>query len=345
MNFCSDNTAGTSPEIMESLIKANNDYVMPYGADDLTLKVEQKLADIFETDVTCFLVATGTASNALALSTLTPPYGEIYCHREAHINVDECGAPEFFTNGAKLVTLPGQHGKLHPGDLSAALAMASDAVHHTQPAALSLSQSTECGTVYGPSEVHNLCDIAKEHGLYTHMDGARFANALVTLDCAPAEITWKAGIDVLSFGATKNGAMAAEAVIFFNKKLGRDFGYRRKRGGHLVSKGRYIAAQMNAYLEHDLWLRNARHANEMCKRLKDGLLPIAGDQIHHPVEANAMFISLPEPVLEGLEAAGFKFYRWLDANSPLIRLVTSFNTRMEDVDAFVKTAQDLAKDA
>ncbi len=336
MNFASDNTTGVCPEILEALNAANLGPAMPYGNDELTKKVEAQFNDLFECETSVFLMGTGTASNAVALSALTPPYGNIYCHRDAHINVDECGAPEFYTNGAKLVTLPGPHGKLHAGELESALAASSQDIHHTQPAAISITQATESGTVYGPSEIHQISEVAKEFGLYLHMDGARFSNAVATLECSPAAITWKAGVDVLSFGITKNGAMNAEAIIFFNRGLGADSGYRRKRGGHLNSKMRFIAAQWDAFLKDGLWLKNAHHANAMAQRMKNGLLKTEGAEIYYPVEANELFVSLPEEKLQRASAAGYGFYRWLDQASPLIRLVMAFNTTEEDVDGFLK---------
>jgi threonine aldolase len=338
MNFCSDNTTGVSPEILEALSKANVDYAMPYGADALTQKVEQRFNELFECETSVYLVTTGTAANALALGAVSPSYGSIYCHKDAHINCDECGAPEFYTGGAKLITLPGPHGKLHHGEVESALAATNDAVHHTQPAAISLSQASEAGTVYGPGEIHHLSHVAREYGLYLHMDGARFANALATLGCSPAEMTWKAGVDVLSFGSTKNGTMNAEAVIFFNDKIGKSIGYKRKRAGQLQSKMRFVAAQWDAYLENDLWIKNASHANKMAQKLVKGLENVTGSELYYPVEANEIFISMPEPVLQKLEKAGYAFYRWHDATCPLIRLVTAFNTREQDVDGFIQTA-------
>jgi len=340
MNFCSDNTAGVSPEIMDALARANTDAAMPYGSDELTQRVEQRFNDIFECETTVFLVTSGTASNALALSALSPPYGSIYCHKDAHINCDECGAPEFYTGGAKLITLPGAHGKLHNGEVEAALSATDNAVHHTQPAAISISQACEAGTVYGPGEVHHLSDVAKEYGLYLHMDGARFANAISTLGCTPADTTWKAGVDVLSFGATKNGALNAEAVVFFNTRLGREMGYKRKRAGQLQSKMRFLAAQWEAYFQDDLWLKNAAHANAMAQKITKGLENLPGGELYYPVEANEIFISLPESILQKLEKAGFGFYRWHDASCPVIRLVTSFNTKESDVDALITAALD-----
>lgn len=343
MNFCSDNTSTISPEILEAIQRENAKPAMPYGADDLSAKIQSQFNDLFECETTAFLVPTGTASNSLALAALSPSYGSIYCHRDAHINCDECGAPEFYTGGAKLITLPGPNGKVHPGELETALAATSDAVHHNQPAALSISQASEAGTVYGPSELHHLSEIAKQYGLYFHMDGARFSNAISTVGCSPAELTWKAGIDVLSFGATKNGAMAAEAVIFFNRNLGKEVGYRRKRAGHLFSKMRFIAAQWDGFLHDDLWLKNANHANAMATKLKEGLLSLPSAELYHPVEANEVFVALPEHVIQGLEKTGFAFYRWQDPTSPVIRLVTSFNTNVADVDQFIQTAKNLSQ--
>lgn len=342
MSFASDTSSGVHPKVFEALAAANHGTAPSYGADPLTKKVEAQFNHLFETDTTVFLVPTGTAANALALSTLTPPFGSIFCHKEAHIHCDEGGAPEFYSHGAKLVPLNGANGKIHAGDLDAALANIPNSVHQVQPAALSLTQATEAGTVYGSSEIHHLCDTAKKYGLYTHMDGARFANAVQTLGCSPAEITWHAGVDVLCFGATKNGTLAVEALVYFNKALAREASYRRKRGGHLFSKMRFLSAQMAAYLDGDLWLDNAKHANAMAQRLKDGLLSVKGADLYHPVEANEVFISLPEPLLALLEKGPHDFHRWHDAHSPVIRLVTSFNTAAETVDDFIQQAHAAA---
>lgn len=340
MFFTSDNVTGAAPEIMAALIASNEGFQSSYGADPITARVEEKLAALFETEVAVFLVSTGTAANSLALAALTPPWGAIYCHGDSHIEKDECGAPEFFTGGAKLVPLPGAHGKLTPDTFSAGLEEAwIGSVHAVQPAVLSLTQATEAGTVYTREEVAALTSIARRHGMRTHMDGARFANAVAYLGCAPADVTWRAGVDVLSFGATKNGALAAEAVVFFDKELARDFGYRRKRGGHLLSKMRFIAAQMDAYLSDGLWLRLARHANAMARRLADGLAQVPGAILRDPVEANEVFVSLPEAVVAGLEAEGFRFYRW---DGSVIRLVTAWNTDPGAVDALVASAGRIA---
>jgi threonine aldolase len=340
MNFCSDNTAGAHPKILEALTAANGGSAMPYGNDDLTRRVEQKISALFERDCAVFLVGTGTSANALALAALVPNYGAVFCHPESHINMDECGAPEFFTGGAKLVGIPGAHAKIAAADLERAIRSAGiGVVHHVQPAAVSITQATEAGTVYRPAEIAALADVAHAHGLAVHMDGARFANALVHLGCSPAEMTWKAGVDALSFGATKNGAFAAEAVVFFDPARAASFGYRRKRAGHLWSKMRFLAAQFDAYLANDLWLANARHANGLAAELARGLAGIKEVRIEHPVEANELFVTMPDAVIRGLEADGFRFYRWMDETSTTIRLVTSFETDPTHVAAFVASAR------
>lgn len=340
MNFCSDNVTGVAPEIMAALAAANEGAAMPYGNDECSQRLEAKFSDLFETTVTVFPVATGSAANALALSVMAPPFGAIYCHAESHINVDECGAPEFYTGGAKLVTLTGSDGKIYAADLAAVLARSgAGVVHHVQPAAVSLTQASEAGTVYSVDEVHDIAEITHAHSLSLHMDGARFANAVVSLGCSPADITWRAGVDVLTFGATKNGAMAAEAVVFFNQSLAETFSYRRKRSGHLFSKMRFLSAQLEAYITDDLWIRNAAHANQMAATLAAGLTSLPRAHLCHSVEANEIFIQLPEAVIEGLVADGFRFYRWEGEHSTTLRLVTAFNTREEDVTAFLEAAR------
>ena len=346
-NFASDNVTAMAPEILAALAAANEGPAMPYGEDPMTERVRARFNDLFEIETTVFPVATGTAANVLGLSLLTPPYGAVYCHRDAHIAVDECGAPEFYTGGAKLVTLDGVEGKLTAEGLQAAIGGAG-VVHHVQPAAVSLTQATEVGTLYTPDEVSALSDVARGQGLGVHMDGARFANAISALGCSPAEMTWKAGVEVLAFGATKNGAMAAEAVVIFKPGLAEEFGFRRKRGGHLFSKGRFLSAQLEGYLAGDLWLRNAAHANALAKTLGEGLSNLPGVTLHHPVEANMLFLRLPQAVVEGLKAAGFMFYDWSTAATGPgyleIRLVTAFNSNSEDIEAFIATANDLARE-
>jgi threonine aldolase len=340
MNFCSDNVTGAAPEIIEALARANAGSVDSYGEDELTAKVEARLKEVFETDLAAFPVATGTAANALAFSVMTPPYGAIYCHREAHVAVDECGAPEFYTGGAKVVDLPGEHGKLGAAEMETILAGAHQGVvHHVQPAVISLTQATESGTSYRPAEVAAIAAVGRRHGVRLHMDGARFANALAFLAVAPADITWRAGVDILSFGATKNGALAAEAVVIFDKALAAEFEFRRKRAGHLFSKMRFLSAQLDAYLQDGLWLRHAAHANAMARRLAEGLARIPGARLAHPVEANEIFVDLPEHAIRGLLADGFEFFRWLGEDQTLLRLVTAFNTKEEHVAAFIAAAE------
>ena len=339
MDFRSDNTAGFAPEMLAALAAANDGARTSYGEDAHTRRVQTHLRDLFETDLTACFVATGTAANALGLSLLAPPWGVIYCHEEAHIALDECGAPEFFTGGAQLHALPGAHGRLSAPQLAALLPDGLGVVHHAQPAAISLSQATEAGTCYRPSDIAAIAEVAHEHGLRVHVDGARFANALAFLEASPAELSWRAGVDVLSFGASKNGALAAEAVIVFDAALAATLGFRRKRGGHLFSKMRVLSAQLDAYLTDGLWLRLARHANTLAQRLAAGLAAIAGVRLVHPVEANELFVELPERVIGALLAQGFQFYRWLDEHSTTIRLVTAFNTREADVAALIEAVR------
>lgn len=336
MNFCSDNTTCAAPEIMAALVAANSGHAMPYGEDDVTSGLAALFGALFETEVAVFPVGTGTAANALALSLMTPPYGAIYCHREAHIEVDECGAPELFSGGAKLVVLDGEAGKISSGTLEAALERAGGGdVHHVPPAALSLTQQTECGTVYTPREVTALCEVAHGYGLHVHMDGARFANAVVTLGCTPAEATWRSGVDILCFGATKNGALTAEAVIIFKPELAAEAAYRHKRVGQLFSKMRFLSVQLEAYITGGLWLENARHANAQAARMAKGIEATEGVELLYPVQGNELFATLSEPVLSGLLEDGFMFHRWDKGGGVIARLVTAFNTVPEDVDAFI----------
>ena len=334
-NFASDNTTGASPQILAALTEAmtpeDSGPAMPYGNDPWTERLRDTVNALFERDCAVYPVATGTAANSLALTTLAPRYGAIYCHREAHINEDECGAPEFFTGGAKLVPLEGAHAKIDAEALAAAATGAGD-IHHVQPAAVSITQATEKGAVYRPEEVAALSEVAKEHGLALHMDGARFANALATLGCSPAEVTWKAGVDALSLGGTKNGCLAAEAVVLFDPDRAAELGYFRKRAGHLFSKGRVLSAQLLAYLSDDLWLANARHANAMAAQLAAGLAEL-GIELLHPVEANELFPRIPEAGREALQAAGHVFYHY--PAEDCVRLVTAFCTEEDEVEAFL----------
>lgn len=341
VNLCSDNATGVAPEIIRAIEAANASTAMPYGNDDLTRQVEAKLSEVFETEVTAFPVGTGTAANVLSLSVMTPPFGVVYCHEGAHIHVDECGGAEFYTGGAKLYPLSGPNGKISPDALRAAITGVGEP-HHAQPATVSLTQATEAGTLYTPDDVAAIAEVARANRLNLHMDGARFANAVAALRCSPADVTWRAGVDALSFGATKNGGMSAEAVVFFKRDLAETFEYRRMKGGHLFSKMRFLSAQLQAYLHDDLWLRNARHANAMAARLAEGLRALPGAELVNPVEANELFVRLPEPVVAGLLDQGFRFYRWGGPRSTEVRLVTAFNTDPADIDRFLQAARALA---
>ena len=347
MNFASDNTSGAAPEIMDALLRANEGQAASYGADDLTAAVETKLKDIFETDLKAYLVATGTAANSLSLACAVPPYGAVIAHEAAHISYDECAAPEFFMSGAKVTGVPGVHGKLDPAHVDHVLTTyGKGIVHRSQPAALSVAQATEAGTIYSKDEVGALAEVCLKHDLTFHMDGARFANAVAQFGRAPAELTWRAGVDMMVFGATKNGALGVEAVVFFKPKQAREFEFRRKRGGHLLSKGRFLAAQMLAYLDNDLWLRLGHQANEAAHRLARGLGEIDGVELCHPVDANLVFAIFPPHINKALYAAGAQYYPWVvpgdSADGKMVRLITSFSTTMEQVDAFLSIAREAA---
>ncbi|MSP68276.1 MAG: low specificity L-threonine aldolase [Alphaproteobacteria bacterium] len=343
MDFRSDNVAGAAPEILAAVIAANVGAVTSYGGDPLTLQLQAKVAALFETEVDVFPVVTGTAANALALALLTPPYGAIYSHADAHPAGDECGAPEFYSGGAKVVPLPGADGRIAAATLAQAIAAAEPGtVHHVQPASVTLTQATEAGTVYRPEQIAALAAVAHANGLGVHMDGARFANAVAFLGCAPADITWRAGVDALTFGATKGGALAAEAVVLFRRERAAELGFRRKRAGHLLSKMRFVSAQLDAYVTGGLWLRLAGHANALARRLGEGLAGVPGVTFRFPVEANEVFPEMPEAMIAGLARAGFRFHRWGGPGSRTLRLVVAFDGREADVDALVAAARRLA---
>jgi threonine aldolase len=329
LRFFSDNTATACPEILAAIEAANHGLAPAYGDDPWTQRLDEVLGAYFATPVRSFVVTTGTAANALALATLSPPYGAIFAHHEAHIAVDECGAPGFFSGGAQLVLLSGAHGKLDAATVEAALSAHPRHLHSVQPAALSITQATELGTTYRPAEVERLAALAHAQGLKVHMDGARFANALAFLTCHPGDVTWRAGVDVLSFGATKNGALTAEAVVFFDRTLVRDFELRRKRAGHLLSKSRYVAAQLIAYLESGLCQRNAERTNALARRIGAA----AGAACIHPVEANEVFLKLGAARRQALRTAGFEFYDWGAEALGEARFVVSWDQSEADVHA------------
>ena len=345
MNFASDNTAPIAPAILDAIAGANRGFALAYGNDDWTYGVERRLSEIFEREVAVFLVPTGTAANALALAQVSPPWGAVLCHSQSHILTDECGAPEFFGGGLKLVGLPGDGGKIALDTLQTALAgYGGHSPHQVIASALSFAQASEAGTIYRTGEIAALADAAHARSLAVHMDGARFANALVRLNATPAQMTWRSGIDVLSLGATKGGAMAAEAVVIFDRARAAFIGERRKRGGHLLSKHRFIAAQISAWLANDYWLDLARHANAMADRLADGLTA-AGLPPLWPVEANLVFAALPAALEAKLKGAGAQYYVRngedldLGAGKVLVRLVTSFATMPDEIDRFVELCQ------
>jgi threonine aldolase len=346
INFSSDNVTPASDAVMSAVQAANSGNMPSYGADEYSALLQNLANEIFEREVVILPVTTGTAANSLALAQIAPPYGAVYCYEAAHIVTDECGAPEFFTGGAKLIGFPAADGKIEPQQIAAAVSAARDmGVHHVKPGAVSLTQATEWGTVYSLAELGALSNVAREFELPLHMDGARFANALAHLGCSPADATWKSGVDVLSLGATKNGALCAEAVVFFNTALAQDVERRRKRAGHLWSKMRFLSAQLLGYLENDHWLANARHANAMAGKLSRGLAGLPGSHLLQAVDANELFIDLPAQTIDALEHQGFKFYRWpapAGTSGVLIRLVTSYATQEAHVDKFIAAAHAAA---
>ena len=345
MWFASDNTSGAAPEVIEAVARASAGHATSYGADAAMARVTARIREIFEApDAAVYLVATGTAANALALACLCPPWATVYCHRNAHVEEDECAAPEFYTGGAKLTLLDGEHAKIAPESLGRALDFTAGAgVHNVQRGALSLTNATEAGAAYSPAEVARLAGMARQHGLPVHMDGARFANALVHLGCTPAELTWRAGVDVLSLGGTKNGCLGVEAVVLFEPARAWEFELRRKRGGHLFSKHRFLSAQVEAYLADGLWLELARRANARAAQLAAGIARLPGARLVHPVEANAVFAAWPRAGHRAAKAAGAQYYLW-PGNQSLegpgdeavsARLVCSWSTTEAEVAALV----------
>ncbi|MGB8326190.1 MAG: low specificity L-threonine aldolase [Steroidobacteraceae bacterium] len=339
MRFFSDGSATACPEIMQAIAAANHGLVLGYGDDPWTRQLDAVYGEFFGAPVRVFPVSTGTAANSLALATVTPPWGAVFAHEEAHILRDECSAPEFFSGGARIIPLPGQDAKLTPEVVAPAIGASPSSVHSVQPAALSITQSTERGTVYRPAEIEALSRIARARGLVLHLDGARIANALVTLGCAPADITWRAGVDVLSFGATKNGTLTAEAVVFFREELVREFELRRKRAGHLLAKSRYISAQLLAYIETGVWRRNAQRANGLAQQIA----AVAQPWLLHPVEANQVFLQLGDAGKQALRDQGFMFYDWGAADSGIARFVTAWDQDEASVRELVDALQRLAR--
>jgi threonine aldolase len=346
MYFASDNTSPAHPKIMDALVAANEGYAMPYGNDPIMERVRTGIRDLFEApEAAVYLCATGTSANSIALACLCKPWETVYAHRNSHVEEDECGAPEFFTGGSKITLVDGKDAKMDPAALTDALKFTGRAgVHNVQRGAVTLTNSTENGAVYSVSDVTELAAIAKSYDVPVHMDGARFANAVAATNASPAEITWKAGIDVLTFGGTKNGLLGVEAVIFFNPEKAWEFELRRKRGGHLFSKHRYLSAQMEAYIKGGLWMQMARQANEAAARLSRGILEIEGASLMHPCQANTIFASWPRAGHKRAHDAGAAYYFWpMDQSlkgpeDELLsaRLVCSWCTTEADVDGFLK---------
>lgn len=337
MKFKSDNIGPISAEIIQAIIDANKGTQYSYGADDYTLQLQKQMSEVFEKDVIIYLTSTGTAANSLALSALVKPYEAIYCINESHINTDECGAPELYTGGARLVLVSSNdNGKIDPASLNEKILQSLSLRPHGQkPGCISVTQATECGTIYTPQELTEIHNIAKEYNIPVHMDGARFANSLITLNCKPADITWKVGVDVLSFGATKNGAMCAEAIVFFNHEHAKNFDYLHKRAGQLVSKSRFFSCQFLAYLKHGLWLDNAKHANSMAQQLA-GVFNKHNIEIIYPLESNELFVILSDKCAEFLKENHCGFYDWSTSkvSKGLYRFVTSCFTSNAEITDF-----------
>jgi threonine aldolase len=372
MNFASDNVYGIHPRILAAIEAANKGTSASYGYDDYSKRAEERLCEVFEKEVRAFLVTTGTAANGLALSALAPSYGAVLTHAEAHAAVDECNGTEMFTGGTKIIGLHGIEGKITPAIVEKTLKGFIRGEHDPKPAAISITNASELGRVYTPDEIKALARVARplnppaqklegeikevvpgrpQRKMHMHMDGARFANAVASLGVSPAEATWKAGIDVMSFGATKNGAMLLEAVVFFNLSLAEDFLYRRMRGGQLISKSRYLGAQMLAYLENDLWLDNARKANQLAMRLAEGLRASNRIRLPLPCEASEVFAVMPRALNDKLHAKGAHYFDWMpDTLGPggvaedeiFVRFVLSYATPPADVERFIGLVRELS---
>ncbi|HEX9777025.1 MAG TPA: low specificity L-threonine aldolase [Geopsychrobacteraceae bacterium] len=326
--FASDNYSGICPEVWQALDEANRGFATSYGDDRWTERACNALRDFFETDCQVFFVFNGTAANSLALASLCRSYHSVICHEMAHVETDECGAPEFFSNGTKVLLVSGEHGKVDPAAVIETVERRSD-IHYPKPHVLTVTQATELGTLYTLEELQTLGELARSHALQLHMDGARFANAVAALGTAPAELTWKAGVDVLTFGGTKNGMPVGEAVIFFDRELARDFEYRCKQAGQLASKMRFLAAPWVGLLESGGLLSHAAHANRCARLLAERLLAVPGVALIHQVQANSLFVRMPQPLIDLLRAEGWHFYTFIGSGHA--RFMCSWQTREEDV--------------
>jgi threonine aldolase len=336
--FASDNYAGICPEAFAALAEANRGHAISYGDDPWTEKATNMIRDIFETRCEVFFVFNGTAANSLSLASLCQSYHSILCYEHAHVEVAECGAPEFFANGTKVLLLPGTNGKINPAAIEGAVNKRTD-IHYPKPRAISLTQATEMGTVYSLDELHAIMEKARHFGLRVHMDGARFANAVVSLGVKPKEITWQAGVDVLCFGGTKNGMAVGEAVVFFNLDAAKEFDYRCKQAGQLASKMRFVSASWLGMLQNDAWLRHAGHANKMAQRLEAALRPLPHIKISYPCQTNGVFAKMPQSVIKAMHDRGWKFYTHVSPDD--CRLMCSWDTTAGDVDAFAADVKEL----
>ena len=330
--FASDNTAPICLEVWAALQEANTDYSAAYGEDRWTARVCDRIREIFETDCDVYFVFTGTSANALALAQVCQSFRNIICHENAHIQTDECGAPEFFTGGSKLLLVGGENGKIDISQTEALLARSNE-LHSHKPGAISIAQATELGTVYTRDEIAAIADVARANQMLLHMDGARFANAVASLNCAPKTITWEVGADVLCFGGTKNGIAAGELVIFFNKQVSREFDYRVKQAGQLGSKMRFLAAPWLGLLTGEVWLRNAQHANRAACQLASRLQNVPKVEVVFPVEANSVFVRMSDQLTRGLQARGWRFHKFIEPD--VYRLMCSWATAESDIGDFI----------
>jgi threonine aldolase len=338
-NLASDNNAPVCPEAWEAMLEANSGHAGAYGTDEWTANACEALRDIFETDCEVFFTFNGTAANSMSLASMCRSYHSVICHELAHIETDECGAPEFYSGGSKILLVPGKEGKVSPESVESVVHRRDD-LHFPKPRVVSITQSTEVGTVYTPEEIRQLGAITHGLGLHLHMDGARFANALAHLKCAPKEITWRGGVDILCLGGTKNGLAVGEAVVFFNKKLAREFEFRCKQAGQLCSKMRYLSAPWVGILKDGAWLNHAATANAKAQRLEAGLQSIKTAEVLFPCEANAVFVQLDDRIISGLYARGWEFYNFIGAGG--CRLMCSWDTTDQDVDDFLEDVRDLS---
>jgi threonine aldolase len=338
--FASDNYAGICPEAWEAMAKANRGYASSYGDDEWTLKACENIRELFETDCDVFFVFNGTAANSLALASLCHSYHSIICHESSHVETDECGAAEFFSNGTKILLVGGGNGKVDLDEIEHTVKKRSD-IHYPKPQAISVTQSTELGTLYTPDEIRAVGALAKSLNLKLHMDGSRFSNAVAALGVPPKELTWKAGVDVLCFGGTKNGMAVSEAVVFFDKALARDFDYRCKQAGQLASKMRFLSAPWTGMLESGAWLKNAAHANRCAALLESRVKDIPGVTLKFPRQANALFLELPDDLPEKLRALGWKFYSFIGAGGA--RFLCSWETTEAEIDSLAADISKLAK--